>query len=118
MPISSGDLRHRVDIQRRQQVQDPMTGEIIETWVTLWHAVPAKIADASFRELIAAQAVQSKLSARVTIRYREGLDATMRIVGLCKCHQGRIFNPAGWSHDLDSGVEYLTASCSEGVNEG
>lgn len=118
MALSAGELRHRVTIQRRQQTQNPVTGEIIYTWIDVWSAIPAKITDLSVRELIAAQAVQSKLTTRIVIRHRTGLDASMRIVGVCRCHQGRVFNPAGWLNDPESGIEYLTAPCSEGVNQG
>ncbi|HCF5688189.1 TPA: phage head closure protein [Pseudomonas aeruginosa] len=113
MSLSAGRLRHRVDIQSKVQTQDPQTGEIIETWVTTWPQVPAEIAPLSVREYIAAQAIQSNISARIVIRYREGMLPTMRIL-----HKGRIYNPAGWLPDPVRGNEYLTAPCSEGVNDG
>ena len=113
MSIKAGRLRHRVEIQARQQTQDPDTGEIIDSWVTAWPSVPAAIEPLSAREFIAAQAVQSNISARITIRYRDGLDASMRIL-----HKGRVYNPAGWLADPVRGNEYLTAPCSEGVNAG
>lgn len=65
------------------------------------------------REFIAGQAVQSQVTARVTVRHREGLNASMRIL-----FRGRIYNPQGWLPDPDSGLEHLTAPCSEGVNDG
>lgn len=113
MGISAGRLRHRIDIQEPQSSQDPITGEIIHSWVTVWPAVPAAVEPLSVREFIAAQAVQSEISARITIRYRDGLLPTMRIL-----HNGRIYNPAGWLADPVRGNEYLTAPCSEGVNQG
>jgi hypothetical protein len=33
-------------------------------------------------------------------------------------HGSRIYNPQGWLADPVSGIEYLTAPCSEGVNDG
>ncbi|WP_420492557.1 phage head closure protein [Azorhizophilus paspali] len=111
--MAAGRLRHRVDIQARQQTQDPFTGEIIDNWVTIWPSVPAAVEPLSAREFIAAQAVQSEVSARITIRYRDGLDASMRIV-----HRGKIYNPAGWLSDKESGLEYLSAPVSQGVNQG
>lgn len=113
MALKAGRLRHRVDIQARQDVQDPVTGEMVPGWVTVWPSVPAAIEPLSAREFIAAQAVQSNISARVVIRYREGLLPDMRIL-----HRGKIYNPAGWLPDPVRGNEYLTAPCSEGVNEG
>lgn len=113
MSLKAGRLRHRVDIQSRSNVQDPVTGEITTTWVNTWTAVPAAIEPLSAREFIAAQAVQSMVTARITLRYRAGLDASMRIV-----HNGTIYNPAGFLADPDSGLEYVTIPVSTGVNNG
>ena len=33
-------------------------------------------------------------------------------------HKDKIYNPAGWLPDQDSGLEYLTAPVSQGLNEG
>ncbi|MDT4809462.1 putative phage head-tail adaptor [compost metagenome] len=113
MGMRAGRLRHRVDIQDKVSTQDPQTGEMVDSWATVWPSVPAEIAPLSVKEFIAAQAIQSDLSARITIRYRAGLLPTMRIL-----HNGRIYNQAGWLADPVRGNEYLTAPCSEGVNEG
>lgn len=59
------------------------------------------------------QSTQSQVTARITIRARAGLTASMRII-----HNGRFYNPEGWFADPDSGLEYLTAPCREGTNEG
>lgn len=115
MSMQAGRLRHRIAIQQKVQAQNPVTGAITHTWQTVagMESVPASIEPLSVRELLAAQAVQSEMIARITIRYRPGLDATMRIL-----HKGKIYNPAGWLPDKDSGLEYLTAPVSQGVNEG
>ena len=113
MALSAGRLRHRIDIQEQQQVQDPNTGQLIVSWVNVWANVPAAVEPLSVREFIAAKGVQSEVSVRVVIRYREGLNPSMRIV-----HKGRILNPAGFLPDPIYGLEYLTIPCSEGVNDG
>lgn len=113
MAISAGRLRHRIDIQSKQQTQNPVTGEITEAWVAVWKSVPAAIEPLSAREFIAAQAVQSQIVARITIRHRDGLDASMRIL-----HKGKVYNPAGFLADKDSGLEYLTIPVTQGVNQG
>ena len=118
MAISAGELRHRVNIQRKVPGQNQVSGSPTHTWETLFSMVPAKIAFLSVKDLMAAQAIQSKVTCRITIRYRDGLDATMRIVGASGCYKDKVFNPAGWLNDLESGVEYLTAPCSQGVNQG
>lgn len=107
------ELRHRVDIQSRTQAQDFATGEMTTTWVDLYTNVPAKISPLSVREFVTSQAMQSGVTARITIRWRAGLTADMRIL-----HNGRVYNPQGWLADPDSGIDYLTAPCTEGLNEG
>lgn len=110
--MRAGKLRHRVRIERPIQVQDPVTGGLVTDWVlvaTVW----ASIEPLSAREFIAAQASQSEVSARVGMRYRDGIDATMRIV-----HRGKVYNIAGVLPDPESGRHYLTLPVSEGVNDG
>lgn len=112
MALSAGKLRHRVTIQRRVDGRDSSTGDVKVSWVS--HAeVWAAVEPVSVREFIAGQSQQSQVTARITVRYRDDLDATMRIL-----HRGRIYNPQGWLPDPDSGLEYLTAPCTEGVNDG
>lgn len=123
--IDSGKLRHRVRVERYEYVldssgvavQDPDSGEIARSWqevATVW----AAIEPLSTREFIQSQAEQSALTARITIRYLPGLHAGMRLVHLVNGASSKIYNPAGFLADKDSGLEYLTAPCSEGVNEG
>lgn len=113
MGIEAGRLRHRVDIQTRTDTQDAVTGEVTTEWATLHSAVPAEVAPLSVKEYLQSGTEQTQISARITLRYRAGLNHTMRIL-----HRGRIYNPAGVLADRDSGLEYLTIPCSEGVNEG
>ena len=109
----SGGLRHRVNIQSRTDTQDATTGEVTPTWATLYEGVAAKIEPLSVNAFIQSQTEQSAIVARITIRYRSGLTGNMRIV-----HNGVVYNPAGFLPDKESGLEYLTAPCSLGVNEG
>lgn len=122
MNLAAGKLRHRVRIEKNDfvrdsdgdVVQDPVTGAISREWVpvaTVW----AAIEPLSAREFIAAQAVQSQVTARLTIRHRGDLNAAMRLVDV---RTGRIYNPAAFLTDKESGLEYLTIPCSEGVNAG
>lgn len=117
MTLRSGKLRHRINIETPVETQNTGTGEdageMTTEWQVLHESVPASIEFLSAREFVAAQSVQSKIVARVTIRYRDGLTPQMRII-----HKGKIYNPEGWLPDLDSGLEYLTAPVAQGVNEG
>jgi len=112
MALSAGRLRHRVRIERPSYEQDPVTGEMVKSWELVAEKVPAAIEPLSAREFIAAQAVQSQVTTRIVIRRRE-IDATMRIV-----HRGQVYNIHGVLADPESGLEYLTLPCSEGVNDG
>lgn len=115
MALKAGTLRHRVSIQEKVNTQDQETGEIIQVWVTIagMESVPVAIQSLSVRELTAAQAVQSELSVKIIMRYRAGLNASMRII-----HKDKVYNPAGFLTDNKTGMEYLVALCSEGVNDG
>jgi SPP1 family predicted phage head-tail adaptor len=110
--MRAGKLRHRVTLQQPGHSQDPQTGEMLPGWqnvATLW----ASVEPLSAREFIAAQAGQSEITARVTIRYRPGIDATMRIL-----HRGQVYNIHGPLPDPESGRHYLTLPVSMGVNDG
>ncbi len=113
--LFSGVLRHRIAIQEQLEDQDSDTGEITHMWSTVsgMESVPAEIVPLSAREFIAAQATQSEIVARIVIRYREGIDATMRAV-----HNGAVYNIRGVLPDAKSGREYLTLPVSNGLTDG
>ncbi len=114
MSMRAGKLRHRITFQSPGRTQDPVTGEMITGWVTTWEKVPASIEPLSVKDFIAAQATQSQLSARIVIRYRDGVLPSMRIL-----HRDNIYNIEGPAlPDPDSGLEYLTIAVSSGVNDG
>lgn len=107
--IAAGRLRHRVEIQKETTTQDLVTGARIKTWVKVAD-VWAAVEPLSVREFIAADATQSEVSARIVIRHRSDVDATMRIV-----HAGRYYWIKGVLSDQWSGMEYLTLPVSQGV---
>lgn len=100
----AGRLRHYIAIDQRIDTPDA-DGDIVTTWLTLITNVPAEIAPLSAREMIAAEATQSEVSARITIRYFSGLDASMRIRRL---DDDRIYNIIGIIEDPESGREWMT----------
>lgn len=108
-----GPLRHRITIQKPGYEQDPETGAMKPTWENLAKGVAASIEYLSVREYISAQAGQSEITARIKIRYREGLDSTMRIL-----HKGKIYNMKQPLPDPNSGIEYLTIPVTEGADDG
>lgn len=107
--LKAGRLRHRVMIQQQVESQDPVSGEAVFIWQTLpgMDSVPCAIEPLSVREFIAAKALQSEVSARIVLRYRDGLNAKLRIV-----HGSKLYDPAGFLPDPDSGIEYLTSPVS------
>lgn len=117
MPIDAGLLRHRVTIQDFQSlldtdgdvIQDPNTGNVPKEWVTVAE-VWAAIEPMSAREFVAAQAQMSKVTTRITIRRNAAVSAGMRLL-----HNGMIYNIEGVLADKDSGLEYQTLPCSQGV---
>lgn len=111
-PVRAGRLRHRVTIEEKQITLDS-DGAQEEVWVLWATGVPAEIGALSARELIAAQAVSSKVNTRIKMRYRSGLSASMRIR-----HRDTIYNIEGVIPDPDSGIRFITLPCSSGVNSG
>jgi SPP1 family predicted phage head-tail adaptor len=112
--MDAGKLRHRLSFQARAGWQDPETGESLPgAWtdvVTVWGSVQPL----SARELLAAQAAQSVATKRIIIRFRPGIEPTMRIV-----HRGVVYDIVGPAlEDKVSGLEYLTILVSAGATDG
>lgn len=116
MALASGRLRHQMALQQQVQVQDS-AGELVIDWATL-ATVWAAIEPASVRAFIAAGAEQSNVIGQVVMRYRAGVNASMRLVHMVDGAAGKIYNIEGVLSDKDSGQEYLTLPVSEGVNQG
>lgn len=111
MPINAGKLRHRIIIQRPDYIQDMDNGAMNPVWVevaTVW----ASIDPISAREFVASQAEVSNITTRITIRYRSDLDDKMRLYHPAK---DIYYDLHGILYDKDSGLDYMTLPCSEGV---
>ncbi|WP_168378347.1 phage head closure protein [Acinetobacter cumulans] len=79
MAQRAGELCHRIMVQKLTSGKDEDGYPIPEQWVDympLW----TKVTHLSGKDLIAAQASNSKVVARVKIRYREDIDTTMRVI--------------------------------------
>lgn len=109
---------HLVDIEQKTESQNTTTGEVTDTWTVLHADIFCDIKPLSVRDFVQSRAHQSEVTVRVVLPYLPGLDATMRLVGKCGCHSGKIYNPSGFLEDDKTGQEYITAPCSEGVNNG
>lgn len=108
--LKAGRLRHRLRIEAPTRTQNATTGSTTTTWTTVAEHIAAAIEPLSANALIQAQAVKSKVTVRLVIRYRAGLTADMRFIDEAT---GVIYTPAGILPDAESGREYLTvpASC-------
>lgn len=81
--MQAGRLNKRVTIQAPATGQDEL-GQPIIGWTNFIMTgdgkVWASVADVSGREYIAAGAVQSAVLTKITIRYRDGVVAAMRVL--------------------------------------
>ena len=112
------NYKHRVNIQQRTNTQNTTTGANTVSWSNLHTNIPCSIEPVSVKDFIQSQAHQSGVTVRIEIRHLTGLDSTMRFVAQCGCHSGKIYNPEGVLEDNESGQNYITFPCSEGVNSG
>lgn len=105
-------LRHRITLQQQSQAQDPATGEVTVTWSAAVSDEPAEVVPLSGREFIQSGATQSGVDTRMTIRWRSGIDPTMRVV-----FDGQNYNIHAVLPD-PSNCRWLTIMCERGVNDG
>lgn len=103
--IRAGDLRHLITLQRLVEDQDS-SGDIIRGYLPV-DTVYSAVQPFSSRELIAAQAVQNNAVVRFVIRHRDDIDTAWRVG-----YRGRVYAIEGALADADSGIEYLTLTCS------
>ena len=125
MSLEAGRLRHRVRIERLDDlrdshgdvIQDADTGATTSVWsevATVW----AAIEPLSAREFIQSAAVQSAVTARIVIRHRDDVDASMRLIHERVGRANVVYNIHGALADKESGIEYLTLLVSAGVGDG
>ena len=110
--MQAGKLNKRITLQKPVKTQSSATGAVVNGWADvaeLW----ANVTDLSARDFVAAQAGQSEVTTRITIRWRQDVTDKHRIL-----YRGRVYDIQGVLEDDKSGLEYLTLPCSRGVNDG
>lgn len=120
---TAGTFRHRVRIERFDDVvdsqgnavQDQTTGETFQDWVVV-DRVWASIEPVSVKDFIQSAAMQSQVVARITIRARDDLDITHRLVHERDTND-IVYYPLGFLRDADSGKEHITIPVKEGARE-
>jgi len=112
--MRAGRLRHLVSFEV-PAVEVDSNGEATETWNDAFDGqqISAEIVPLSGRELVAAQQVHSRVTTRITVRYRPGLLPEMRVV-----HRGVNYNIEAIVPDPDSGFRHATLLCYSGTNDG
>lgn len=109
--LAAGGLDQRITLERVERESDG-GGGWSETWVKvadLW----GRVEPLTGAEKMAAQQAQSTVSYRVTIRWREGLDAALRLRW-----RGRVFNVLAVG-DAGPRVQHVVLDCEvAGVADG
>jgi SPP1 family predicted phage head-tail adaptor len=108
--MEAGRLDKRVTIQSQASTRNSI-GEPVQTWsdvATIW----ASVEPVQGREFWAQQQVQSEVTTRVRIRYREGVTASMRVLYGSRVYDIRSVIDPKERH------EEMQLMCSEGVSLG
>lgn len=115
--MQAGRLRHWLTFERQVEELDS-DGALVEGWADAFAVnsrMPCDVMPLSGRDLIAAQAVQSEVSVRIKVRYREeGFTSQMR----ARAVDGTIYNIKAVIPDPESGIRYRTLLASTGLNDG
>lgn len=111
--------RHRVEFQRKVSTQNPQTGAITYTWETVWldsdtplNAVPAEVLTGPGREFYAADAKQAETTARINLRYLDGVLPTWRVLW-----DSKVFDIVSIESDATARRE-LRLRVKDGPNDG
>lgn len=110
--MRAGRLRHRISIQSLVKGKDG-AGNPTTSWSDFAANLPAEVVPLSGRDLIAAQATQSEIIARCTIRYQPGVTAAMRVV-----YEGVLYKIEGPPLADPRGRRHLTLMLSGGLTDG
>lgn len=109
--MKAGKLRHRVTIQRLALADEPEFGGQTESWVdvaTVWAAIEPLFG----HEKVAAHAVQSEATVKITIRYRTDVTTAMRLIFGSDVYDIHHVSPVpGRGNDMD-------LLCSTGLTQG
>ena len=104
------DLNHRVRIEQRVKSTNSR-GEVTYVWallITVW----AQASPLRGRDFFAAAQVQSEITTRFRIRYRTGIDETMRVVW-----RGALYDIKGPPIEVNGEREWIDLMCKAGPQD-
>lgn len=114
------DKRVLIQAPSKPGAQDA-AGQPVADWVDVFtegdHKVFAAINPLKGRELIAAQAEQSEVSHKITVRYRSQLANPLEVAKMRAVFGERVFNISAAINRNESG-RWVDLMCSEGLNKG
>lgn len=113
--MMAGGLKRRITLQQHGTGADEL-GQPVLTWVDV-ATIYASIEPLSGRELLAAQAVQSEVSHKITIRYQPQFANPKAMAAMRIIYNSRVFNIHA-SIDVNDGHRMIELSASEGLNDG
>lgn len=105
--LQAGTLKHKVQLQSPTTSRDSYGGTT-KTWTTVANTF-ADIAYISGKEYIVSSQLKAPVTARLTIRKRANVDATMRVL-----YGNTVFAIQSVLPDLELN-EYLTLLCNTGA---
>lgn len=105
--VSAGTLRQRVTLYALISEQDESDGVVTENYVPVTDCW-ADVRMASGREYMYADTKQSGVVATVKIRFRPGIEPSMRL-----SYKGRMLSVQAVLDDPESGNEWMTLACSD-----
>lgn len=113
--------RHRVHLQEKVEVRNPVTGSVTHSWQTFYidgnsdspaDELPAEVLTGPGKEPIAADAKQSETAARITMPWFPGLLPTMRILW-----DGFVYDITSIELDRTARMQYRV-TCKDGLTDG
>lgn len=114
--MEAGRLNKRITIQEPVMQQQPHSGSMeIVDWKDKYCDIAAEIVPLSVKEFIAAKQINSEVQTRITIRHRPGISPTHRILFKSRYDGVKVFQIYGSLDDNQSGNEWISLACSEGV---
>lgn len=106
--VDAGELNRRITIEKNNKSKrDSFGDEATDSWLpfcTVW----AKITAAGTREFWEAQAAHAELTHKITIRYRSGITADMRVK-----YGERTLDIVAPPVDINEAHRYLILKCRE-----